>query len=559
MSVSIALPDDFDDLVDRYCSGVIDDDEFRRLEAYLLDDSDRRRYFVEYFHHHTQIHFAIRAKRAMGAVLEQLHQTALVPAAAADGRRAPFIRRAKWWFLGLAAGLLAALSGAGILLRTGIADGLRAEAAARGKASAGNIAWLVNAQNCEWAGTEARPGRDMRAGKSLSLACGLAEIEFDQGARVILQGPAGVELLSGSKVRLSHGTLTARVPFGARGFTVLSPGGRVVDLGTEFGLTVDEKGATTVRVFTGEVQAFPAGGAGGSDRGVTVHQDQTARIDGRRVDLKSSVPEDDRVTYVRSIESPLVLTPRRLQLDFRQPHSGPIMDRQGRGVGFSHRLRGTGGDLPAWDSNILLRTEQHVLELTTTRSDINTQEGMPGGEYLGIRLGELGFGGKEDFEITATIPNIPGLKVVGQFGLYVGASSDQNIRGGLISCPQPDSYRLFLVNNRAGIDQNLYEVGLMTTGDDLRLSLYRKSGRYSLLVENLTRKSSSTLNIAHPFFLDSETDLYAGVFGANTQSEQSKTLTIREVTFTVWTAQPGERTMKMAATRPTASKEATHP
>ena len=52
----------------------------------------------------------------------------------------------------------------------------------------------------------------MRAGKVLRLERGLAEIEFDCGAPVILQGPAGLELLSGNAARLLQGTLTARVP-----------------------------------------------------------------------------------------------------------------------------------------------------------------------------------------------------------------------------------------------------------------------------------------------------------------------------------------------------------
>ena len=88
---------------------------------------------------------------------------------------------------------------------------------------------------------------------------------------------------------------------------------------------------------------------------------------------------------------------------------------------------------------------------------------------------------------------------------------------------------MFLVNNSDGEDDDIYEVGLMTTGDDLRLTLRRTGGRYSLLVDNLTRNSSSTLEIAHPAFLDGETDLYVGLFGANTQSDLCKTLTIREV------------------------------
>ena len=69
----------------------------------------------------------------------------------------------------------------------------------------------------------------------------------------------------------------------------------------------------------------------------------------------------------------------------------------------------------------------------------------------------------------------------------------------------------------------------MTSGDDLRLTLRRTGGRYSLVVDDLTRRSSSTLAIAHPAFLDGETDLYVGLFGANTQSDLRKTLTVREL------------------------------
>jgi hypothetical protein len=546
MSLASELPDDFADLVDRYCSGVIDDDGFHKLEAILLSDEAARRYFVAYFHHHTQIHFAIRAKRATSLVIDQLGCTG-GESTGARPFRGRFTRFRRWWLAGLAASILGIGAGAGVLLRTLSSGSPRLEPGGRAKSSSANVAWLVNAQNCRWAGTEGGPGRDMRAGKTLSLERGFAEIEFDQGARVILQGPARLELLSGSRVRVDHGTLTARVPPGAWGFTVISPDGRVVDLGTEFGLTVDPAGATTVRVFAGEVEAFPTGGGGARAHGVTIHQDETARIAGRRVDLKSAGPETDPVVYVRSIESPAVVAARSLQLDFSQARPGSILDRAGRGIGFTHRLPGTGADLPNCDPHMALQSDQHILELTTTRSDINKQDGMRTGEYLGFRLSDLGFTGKEDFEISATIPNIPGLKAVGQFGLYVGAASDRNIRGGLISWPKPNLYRLFLVNNHGGIDRDLYEVGLMTTGDDLRLSLCRKNGRYSLVVENLSRKSASTLNIAHPAFLDADVDLYAGLFGANTQSEHSRTLTIREVRVTVWTVQPGDRTIKAAS------------
>ena len=59
----------------------------------------------------------------------------------------------------------------------------------------------------------------------------------------------------------------------------------------------------------------------------------------------------------------------------------------------------------------------------------------------------------------------------------------------------------------------------------------------------MTGKSSSTLAIAHPEFLEGQTELYLGLFGANTQSDECKTLTIREFSVTVWTAQSGSPTI----------------
>jgi hypothetical protein len=404
---------------------------------------------------------------------------------------------------------------------------------------AANVAWLVNAQDCKWEGGEsAMPGRDMRAGKTLRLQSGLAEIEFDRGARLILRGPAGLRLISGNEARLLYGSLTARVPPAARGFTVSSPQGRVVDLGTEFGLSVDAQGSTDVRVFEGTVEASPLAGPAAVGSVVTLHEQQAARIDGPTVTLKET---GDNTPYVRAIVPPADVIPRVLTFDFAQSAAGTLLDAEGAGIGLTHRLPGTGGGLAGRDPNLRLNARRGLLELTTTRSDINQQVGLPWGEYLGVRLSDLGFTGTEDFAVTVTIPDIPGLERVGQFGLYAGTRCDRNTRGGLISQPEPDRYNLFLVNNDGGRDSDLYEVGLMSRGDDLRLTLRRTGGAYSLVVENLTRLNSGTLSIAHPVFLDGERDLYVGLFGANTQSDVRKTLTIRGLAVKVWLSPPAAR------------------
>ncbi len=79
---------------------------------------------------------------------------------------------------------------------------------------------------------------------------------------------------------------------------------------------------------------------------------------------------------------------------------------------------------------------------------------------------------------------------------------------------------------------------MTNTGDNLRFTLQRDKGRYSLLAENMTSQSSSRLAIAHPAFLDPERDLYVGIFGANTQSDVRKTLKIKELGVTVLTEAP---------------------
>jgi hypothetical protein len=243
--------------------------------------------------------------------------------------------------------------------------------------------------------------------------------------------------------------------------------------------------------------------------------------------------------FVRAIVPPPVIRPRTLRLTFDRPAEGALRDAGGLGTGLTHRLPGTGHDLPERDPNLRLDTAGHRLELTTTNSDINRQFQLGHGEYLGVRLSDLGFTGTEDFAVTATIPNIPALEFIGQFGLYAGTRSDENIRGGVIGRREPGQYTQFLVNDHRGRDIDLYRIGLLSTGTDLRLSLKRTAGAYALTVENLTAGSSSTLTIRHPRFLDGERDLYVGLFGANTRSQVRKTLVVKDLEVTVWTVQQG--------------------
>ena len=147
------LPAEFLDLVDVYCSGLIDDAGVRRLEAILLRHARAHAGISStYFHHHTEIHFAVRAGRAADAVLGQLasaeDRVATGGAEPTSARRfAGLVGRRRGWGwrpCSRRRRRLVAWAGAGRAGRAGTARGRRAIRPSE------NVAWLVNAQDCRW-------------------------------------------------------------------------------------------------------------------------------------------------------------------------------------------------------------------------------------------------------------------------------------------------------------------------------------------------------------------------------------------------------------------------
>lgn len=93
----------------------------------------------------------------------------------------------------------------------------------------------------------------------ISLSRGLLRLDFSNGARVTLEGPADLEIHDVSRITLNAGILTANIPESAIGFTVDTEAAHVVDLGTSFGVSVGFEGLTEVCVFDGEVEVSPVG------------------------------------------------------------------------------------------------------------------------------------------------------------------------------------------------------------------------------------------------------------------------------------------------------------
>ena len=505
-----------DALFDDYLNRLLDSTRTRDLEARLLGDVEARRAFVRYTRLHTDLLLELRARKASDRALELIGQDLPVAAPAShredNHQRRLLVRRLASWFAATAVLVLIVWGGWRIL-------GPR-------PASDSAVAWLVNAQNCTW--TDGEPPGELRAGGAVRIDRGLADLRFRCGTRILVEGPAHLDLMSANSVRLRQGKLTARVPADAIGFEVLSPQGKVIDLGTEFGISVAANGVTDVYVFEGQVEAHSDGKTGKLNLG----ERQAARIAAGQITPSDSGPGQ----FVRAIVPSPVVTARRAKLTFEQSVDGTLRDRTGAGTGLTHRLPGTGETLAVHDEYLRLDASGGRLELTATRSDLNTQYRLRRGEYLGVRLSDLGFTGPEDFEISAVFPEIPALEFIGQFGLYAGARSDQAIRGGVLKLRKEGAevYTQFLVNNPDGRDMDLYEVGLLRPGTDLRLTLRRLAGNYTLTVENLTAGGASTLAIRHPDYLDAEPDLYVGLFAAEPRSDVGRKLFVREFQATVW-------------------------
>src|SRR4051812_36994063 len=269
-----APPDPLAALFEDYLNGLLDDARTGELEARLLADGEARRAFVRYVRLHTDLGFELRARQASDRVLSLIDQER--PAATPARPRRRFGRRV----VALAATAVA------LLLAVGLGWRLFGPRPAGDEA----VAWLANAQNCTW--VDGEPPGELRPGRSVRIDRGLAEVQFRCGARVVIEGPAHLDLISDRAVGLRHGKLTARVPAEAVGFEVRSPEGKVIDLGTEFGVSVAADGATDVYVFEGQVEAQPPGGGK-----VSLTERQAARIAAGQVTPAAADPRG----FVRAI------------------------------------------------------------------------------------------------------------------------------------------------------------------------------------------------------------------------------------------------------------------
>ena len=87
-----------------------------------------------------------------------------------------------------------------------------------------------------------------------SLTSGMVMIEFRNGVSLTMKGPADFEIIDEFRIKLSRGQVRAFAPESGHGFTIETPNADLIDLGTEFGVSVDPATEVSeVQVFDGQV------------------------------------------------------------------------------------------------------------------------------------------------------------------------------------------------------------------------------------------------------------------------------------------------------------------
>lgn len=232
---------DFESLVQQYLDGRISGGDLERLNAELGRSADARRAFVEWLNMDSTVGASAAGWDPAGGL--ESHRAGDVPSPPESsepeetgGRRSIL----KWLVP------LAAAASFTVLFST------LPHALWRNHPSA--FATVVNDAGVE----ELSSGTGLN-GEAHILRGGNVELVTALGARVVIEAPAEFRFESAQRLRMTRGRLSAEVPPAAKGFTVLTPSGEAVDLGTRFGVDVPVGGNSEIHVFQGEVIAKASG------------------------------------------------------------------------------------------------------------------------------------------------------------------------------------------------------------------------------------------------------------------------------------------------------------
>lgn len=164
------------------------------------------------------------------------------------------------------------------------------------------VAHITGTRDCRWGveGVGTCFGAPLVAGQRLDLELGLAEITFDTGARVVLEGPSTFVVPGGQSGELLVGRMSAAIPRGTTGFTIRTPHLAISDSGTQYGLVAQSNGDTEIHVFEGPILARAM-----DNEGQETHRVELIATEGARLSpasLSFAVFRADGSQFVRTLK-----------------------------------------------------------------------------------------------------------------------------------------------------------------------------------------------------------------------------------------------------------------
>lgn len=254
-------------LIDKLIDGSINSDDFQRLTELISDDPEALATYADYLNIHAALRQNFRSHLGSENVRLDLKSDDKTAPRISSGTAGAPVRRFRY----LAALAATLVLGVGLLwsLEDPAPQQAPLQAAAKPTAptpevpkteNIERVAVLTRLVDVVWdEGSEVAKLDTPLSRQQLNIKSGLMQVEFYCGAAVIIEGPAAFELVAPDRGYAHYGKLRAHVPARARGFTIGTESGEVIDLGTEFGLDITRDGPSELHVIDGEVDFQSAG------------------------------------------------------------------------------------------------------------------------------------------------------------------------------------------------------------------------------------------------------------------------------------------------------------
>lgn len=155
-----------------------------------------------------------------------------------------------------------------------------------------SFARLTHSEDAVW---RTKPTSESLPPGEWELKSGSMELTLIGGSHLFLEGPATINLIGPQHVAVERGNLTALVPPEDLGFRISTPTARIIDLGTEFRVSVSDDGQTDVKLLQGEVVVIPW------DDGPTGKRWRLARNEFENVTVSPSAEDGQRMLASRAV------------------------------------------------------------------------------------------------------------------------------------------------------------------------------------------------------------------------------------------------------------------